>query len=905
MVDRQITNEILINHLAIVKRSGESEPLVVLPSPEQDGVAENIFLNMSISEGIYNNGVSGVLKIREPGILLDKFNIIGDEFVIIDMESPDIPEASKSLKFCVTNVVFSGDEASEALMGPAARADAYWTIEFGSCETLFLGGTDHADIFGDIAVGDALGDGDNKSILEDDMGHYFIGPIASEEDERMHDLTSLQQIGETIGDVVEFFEDLFDGEEEDEFPKTGLINHIAKKYFDPGATPFSVSNEIMKIEPTHNTIFLYKNKALYPWKKPGQNPNIIQLINYIAENSVTIDLKGVNYVFYADLDGWHFRSIRNIIQAGETDFLGIVLESARQYVITDADFPVSEWQSGHQRIQSFRVASEYNHLKLFNSGAYSSDTEIYKPNVNARLEHSPFLDGSDKKGALGGVNYYGSVKYHYLDDNWGGKDDGGQVEEYKLISENWRAHLSENRKSIYDDGIWGYFGNWYNNPRPNLSYPATLPSESFKWQSMYDQTNLKGSELYKIKSVIPKKYKEVGLTVDSLEGGIKPGYKEKRDLKRKWDVYKHVVCCAPVDVGSEEEDIEKYAFYAVIESATPIYALLNGEEEQDNGGEGDGGEGEETEDATSMGPDMGERSTEDDKDQQFRSNMYQYKFREVELSSYVNEELLKGNDEDTTNGEGSQGGTGPEGASADIEILYYNDEDTYPEHEDITITDNNPSLYVTIVPGGVAGTAYNTNELLNMGVLFDDDPSDVYNFFVGPGVNVAGANSTNNEDLSEMNDYPEGNRMLPVGDYVRSQKDPCLSEFHSHKHIVKMYAIPDWLHTQKGLIKEEEEEEEEEPEAISCAEASDCYSTEEQDNGGEGEESGPDSEECWECMTLSDDDGEPIPGSGVCEECPSCPEDEDNRPTLNSSKNTIYVFDVQNAHDGLCSCISN
>lgn len=881
MVDRQKPNDITISHLAIIKRSGESR-LTVLPSPEKDGVSEDIFINMTISEGIYNNGVSGVLKVREPGILLDKFNIIGDEFVVIEMFNPDIEGASKSLKFCVTDVTFSGDEASEALMGPAARADAHWTIEFGSCETLFLGGTDHSDIFGNIHTKDEIGrlsDGElqdnNASILKDDMGEYFIGPIASEEKERI-DLNAFQEAGETIDDFLEFFEDIFDGEEEDEFPKTGLINHIAKKYFDPGVTPFSVSNEMMKIEPTHNTIFLYKNKALYPWKKPGQNPNIIQLMNYIAENSVTKDLKGVNYVFYADLDGWHFKSIRNIIQKGETDFFGIVLDSPRKYFITDVDFPVSQWISGHPRIQSFRVTKEYNHLKLFNSGAYSSDTEIHKPNVYSRLGHSPFLDGSDKDSGASGPPPTQSVEYHYLDDNWGGMDDGGQVEEYKLISENWRTHLSENRKGIYDDGIWGYFGNWYNNPRPNLSYPATLPSESFKWQSMYDQTNLKGSELYKIKSVIPKKYKESGVTVDSLEGGIIPGYKEKRDLKRKWDVYKHVVCCAPVDDVPKEEDIEKYAFYAVIESATPIYGLLNTGEEEENNGEGA---------TASMGPQMGESSTENVKDQQFRSNMYQYTFREVELSSYVNEELLK----ETTNGEGSQG------ASGDIEILYYNDEDTYPEHADITITDNNPNLYVTIVPDGVTGGAYNLNELLNMGVLFDDDPSDVYNFFVGPGVNVAGANSTNSEDLSEMNDYPEGNRMLPVGDYVRSQTDPCLGEFHSHKHIVKMYAIPDWLHTQKGLVQEKVKEEEEEPETISCVEASDCYST--------GEEE-PDSEECWECVMDHDDEGEMIPGSGVCEECPSCPEDENNRPTLNSSQNTIYVFDVQNAHDGLCSCVS-
>ena len=53
-----------------------------------------------------------------------------------------------------------------------------------------------------------------------------------------------------------------------------------------------------------------------------------------------------------------------------------------------------------------------------------------------------------------------------------------------------------------------------------------------------------------------------------------------------------------------------------------------------------------------------------------------------------------------------------------------------------------------------------------------------------------------------------------------------------------------------------------------------------------------------------DDEGELIPDSGVCTECPRCSDNEDDRPTLTSSQNTIYVFDVQNAHDGLCSCVS-
>ena len=194
-----------------------------------------------------------------------------------------------------------------------------------------------------------------------------------------------------------------------------------------------------------------------------------------------------------------------------------------------------------------------------------------------------------------------------------------------------------------------------------------------------------------------------------------------------------------------------------------------------------------------------------------------------------------------------------------------------------------------------------------MGVRFNEDASDVYNFFVGPGVNVAGANSDSSLDLSEMNDYPEGNRMMPVGSYIRSQTDPCVGEFHEHKHIVKMYAIPDWLNQQKGVKrKTEEDEEDREGQKTPCYEDCECNKNcdSEQESGDSETEQQPDR---YYCHIEEDsdnnseneiDEGDP---QGVCKKIPVCK--SSTLKTLKDSNGTIYVFDVQNAHDGLCGCV--
>ena len=791
---REINNQINIIKLVIKKRFND-EKLQIVPAPSGKVATQELFINMSIDESIFKEGVSGILHIREPGTLGDDFNMIGDEYIEIEMESPGIGDAYKNVTFCVTDVTFVGDEADETLSGPGARANASWKIQFGSCETYFLSHLNYGG--GDLSLFKSDFEGHDENLSGSESGKIFLGKIASEESGRNNDKNALESAGD-------FIKNIFTSDEGDELPKRGFVNVLAEKYFDPGATPYSKSNNKMQIEETHNAIIVYENKPLYPWHKVGVSPNIIQLMNYIAENSVTTDLKGVNYVFYADMDGWHFKSIRNIIQNSETSFFGFELDAPRKYFITDIDVPEDKWINGHPRIKMFRVSREYDHVRMFHVGAYASSYRYIRPRIG-----NPYSRFMHRNGVSSS-----SVHYNYLNTDWGGMDEGGRIEEYPLISkERWEEYLSHSVKTITDDsGMYGYFGNHYN--AMDTSYPpvqGALGWKELRWQAMFDQTDLNFSTLYKIRKTMPYMYDDVLPTTSQLLGGTKYQYTAKANLKKKWDIYKHVVCC--VD-ETEERDMEKYAFYAVLESATPIYQMP----------------------ASKLDEDFKNESVDDPDYQKFRSNMYVYQFREVEFWDDIDKDSLR-----RDSGEGSTG---------EYEVLYYNDKHTYPDHEDIEFSDTQPRFYVVLSNNnehGVAGQAYNINEFTNMGVDFGSDENEHPDFFVGPGVNVSGSASTEDEDLTDTNDYPEGNRMLPVGSYIKSGDDPCDGEFYYHKHIVKMYAIPEWTLTSGAWM-------------VNKGAA-----------GGEGGEGG---------------------GKKSC-----------SKKQLSKEKK-IYVFDVQNAHDGLCSCLN-
>lgn len=508
MVDRQTPADIEISKIVIRKQSGTE--MQIIPAPEENNVMEELFVNMSIHESIFQSGINGNIRFKEPGVVGDYFNIIGNEFIDIEFESPDIKDSHHKLTFCINDVRYLGDEASDSLAGPAARSGAGWELEFVSCENFFL-------------------DWDNLDYMNED----FIGKIAG-------------------GD--------------------GLVDELATKYFNPGSTEFSFAQEKMEPEETHNSIWLKKNQSMYPWGKDTHPPNLNQLLNNLAENSVTKDLKGVNYLFYADFKGWHFKSVRKMIKDADTWFFGL-FGGPREYIITDIDVPPEEWNDGegHPRIISHRMISEYDHLSLWKNGAYSSYYELIKPNYE-----DPYFDYIDYttqhqniEGESWGENEIIDYDYHRDADEWGEPDVGGRIEKYKLLPEvidtsieiDDAKNIDKKSRRKYDEsGLYGYF----ESP---MNYPNEKPYDFFGsyatngkqgkqndkvWQTMFDQTNLEGKIIKtiqkEIKDPIRKKYTE---------------HVTMMNLKEKFNVYRHSICC-------DKQSVKPFVFLALIHDARKI-----------------------------------------------------------------------------------------------------------------------------------------------------------------------------------------------------------------------------------------------------------------------------------------------------------------------------------------------
>ena len=150
--DRQHTSDIIIESIKIKKIDGDDDnaySIVEIKKNKSDEGSDSektdkgdIFISLSMTESIFNAGVQGILKFREPiesdTATGDRFNFIGGELVEIIIESPDIEDSRKELTFCVDDAKKLGNEASESLGGPSGRADSGWLITFVSCENFYL-----------------------------------------------------------------------------------------------------------------------------------------------------------------------------------------------------------------------------------------------------------------------------------------------------------------------------------------------------------------------------------------------------------------------------------------------------------------------------------------------------------------------------------------------------------------------------------------------------------------------------------------------------------------------------------------------------------------------------------------------------------------------------------------------
>jgi len=684
--------DIEIFSLVLVKPDGTT--LQVLPGggeEDKDEPVERLFGSLTITEGIFTSGMRGNLKLIDPALLGTKFNLVGNEKIEIDMQTPTIEDSRHKLTFCVYDLNYLGDDTVDELKGPAQRVGSVWSIDFVTCENYFL----------------------NWSEL-DYMNEDFIGKIAGSDG-------GLFGIGSN----------------------PGLVDVFAEKYFNPGVTDFSHAQKPMDIEPTHNSIWLKSNQNMYPWGKDINPPNLMNLMSNVAENAVTEDLIGMNYLFYQDFDGWHFKSINKLIDESTTDWLfGLVQEdNKRQYTISDVDDPDSQ-ESNDRIIQKMIVSNEYNHMEMWQKGAYSSYYELVKPNyedpyfeyldsVSRHQKSKMNQDGDEDDEMFWGKREVITYDYHRDASEW------PKIAEFKLLAEDIdtsidveNIHMGKGRRAVrkYDEsGMWGYFSSLYNNPQETpLDYLGSRntngkygKTNDMVWQSMFDQCNLSAETLRTIQEKIklPLRSPEsaslaesiinpIGTAVDSLIGdGLSPyeEYVQMLNLKTKWNVYRNTVCC-------DKKTNVPYHFLAVIENARQV---------QDND----------------------------------RAGIFEYSWKEVEIWP---KKFVENLDDD------------------EIEVL----------------SEEDSPIAIVAVKGGGSGEvmeedqeewtnpAYNINELFNS----EDEENNIY---VGPGINVAD---------DDFNDYPESYRMMPVGGYFKVDVDPCTLEdpadVYYHRHIVQMYRMP-------------------------------------------------------------------------------------------------------------------
>jgi len=503
--------EAAITKLIIKKIKGGEEFCLI-------GCDDNIggyLLDLTIQESIFSSSVVGNMTVKELGDFMDKFIVTGhNETVYIEIENLTIPNSDHKLEFCVNDIHKIANAAtSDAAYGGASKR-VQWKIHFVSCEPMYLDIPDWQEKAGYV---------DEDRFLKIAKGRSQTKSGAS------------HSRGE---------EDLKD-----------LVGELADKYFNPEATKYSKAQNEMDIEGTHNSIWLKAHPNLYPWGKSTNTMSLMQTMTNLAENSITEDMKHSNFLFWADWDGYHFKSVNKMIEdtkipkssEGAPD-----LTTPHVYQRSDGTTQLKYLEGkGDPKILYQKESRGYDHLGNWQDGVYSSYYEHTEPNYSD--PYVDYLDSSSQHPSK-------IIDYDYHRD-W---EEWNTIEEYKIISDEIDTSLDKenpqkNRLYRHDNDIYGYFSPYLNDPNPKsydfitsrLEQGNRGKSNSIYWQSQGDFCNYSIADLEKV-------YKKI----------IKPSeenYKEFlriKNLKEKWNVYRHSICC-------DKQDIKKQ-FLAVIDDAALI-----------------------------------------------------------------------------------------------------------------------------------------------------------------------------------------------------------------------------------------------------------------------------------------------------------------------------------------------
>lgn len=303
---------------------------------------------------------------------------------------------------------------------------------------------------------------------------------------------------------------------------------------------------------TWNYCYLKRNNVSYPWGKIKGQPTILQTLQYLAENAVDYyNNQAVNYMFWQDLDGYHFRSIESLLDQHKDD--NIVYTTNGTEMATN-------------NIHSLETISEFDGLNLLNSKSYFSWYERVIPDYA-----DPYLDFVDTADGLTRQNIIYKLKDEYNAFN--------HLNEISIIpkidepTDNYSQLVQSNR---VDDEIYGFYSkNRYNTPFPQeweyLGISADTRLSNVTWQNQFD--------------IDDEVYPEVLYVYDKfIKNSVEKNrekYTRLKNAKRKWEVYRCSVCCIDQQGGTADLQIisgltagsKDYLYYF---GATGVFGDIDG-----------------------------------------------------------------------------------------------------------------------------------------------------------------------------------------------------------------------------------------------------------------------------------------------------------------------------------------
>lgn len=317
----------------------------------------------------------------------------------------------------------------------------------------------------------------------------------------------------------------------EEIDKRGLVEIISDVIGSPIDT-----------EATLNEIWIKPELLTFPNRKKVQNMSTLQMLTYCKDYAVSgANPYAVNYFFWQDLAGWHFKSADLIL----SEYKDVTNEELPQFTLNSNII-------GKERIYRFDVISDFSlYASLSNFSLYCYYERI---DLNYTSPYARLMDDREKyRKKKIRYNYKDVYPYLYSVES---------ADPFSFLTKE-QIDLFENDQLLLNDVVFGEHSNRSFNDNDSIrsvllmgddigttqesgeliqitgessDYSHFNSYETNKWQTMFDCTRLDGSTIKKIVNEIKQPTFRA-----------KKEYRDKLAYKEKWNIYKYSVCCSAPD----------------------------------------------------------------------------------------------------------------------------------------------------------------------------------------------------------------------------------------------------------------------------------------------------------------------------------------------------------------------